>query len=52
MIEGYVFVSEHLAEHWAALDEFEGEEYERVAVDVRLESGEIMHSEIYALKGE
>lgn len=52
VIEGYVFVSEHLAEHWAALDEFEGEEYERVAVDVRLESGEIMHSEIYALKGD
>nr|WP_218950821.1 MULTISPECIES: gamma-glutamylcyclotransferase family protein [unclassified Acinetobacter] len=49
-IEGYVFISENLAAHWAALDEFEGAEYQRVAVDVQLEGGEWMQSEIYALK--
>jgi AIG2-like family. len=47
-IEGYVFISENLAAHWAALDEFEGAEYQRVAVDVQLEGGEWMQSEIYA----
>ncbi len=49
-IEGYVFISENLVAHWAALDEFEGAEYQRVAVDVQLEGGEWMQSEIYALK--
>ncbi|WP_373684544.1 gamma-glutamylcyclotransferase [Acinetobacter sp. YH12057] len=33
-----------------ALDEFEGAEYQREAVDVQLEGGEWMQSEIYALK--
>ena len=49
-IEGYVFISENLAAHWAALDEFEGAEYERVNVMVMLENGETMRSQIYALK--
>ena len=49
-IEGYVFISENLLAHWAALDEFEGAEYQRVTVEVQLEGGEWMQSEIYALK--
>lgn len=49
-VHGYVFSSVHLEQHWAALDEFEGAEYERVNVMVMLENGESMHSQIYALK--
>ncbi|UUZ57954.1 gamma-glutamylcyclotransferase family protein [Nocardioides sp. B-3] len=31
-VAGLLFVSEHLEEHWARLDEFEGVGYERVSV--------------------
>jgi gamma-glutamylcyclotransferase (GGCT)/AIG2-like uncharacterized protein YtfP len=31
-VSGLLFVSEHLDEHWARLDEFEGIGYERVTV--------------------
>lgn len=51
-VEGYLFYSAHLAEHWNALDEFEGEEYARVAVDVTTKAGEKVTSFIYALVPE
>lgn len=51
-VEGYLFYSAHLAEHWNALDEFEGEEYARVAVDVTTKAGEKVTSFIYALVTE
>lgn len=51
-VEGYVFYSEHLSEHWDALDEFEGEEYARVPVDVTTENGEIVTAFIYSVVPE
>ena len=44
-----VFASRDLADHWARLDAFEGEEYERVPVSVTL-GGETVEAQIYALR--
>ena len=38
-VKGFVFSSEHLSEHWDALDEFEGEQYKRVLTEVYLDDG-------------
>ncbi len=51
-VEGYLFYSTRLAEHWDALDEFEGEEYARVPVDVTTKEGEIVTSFIYMVVPE
>ncbi|ALB66245.1 gamma-glutamylcyclotransferase family protein [Cronobacter dublinensis] len=51
-VEGFVFASEHLADHWAALDEFEGEGYERVPVNVMTKNGECVSASVYQLKNE
>jgi gamma-glutamylcyclotransferase (GGCT)/AIG2-like uncharacterized protein YtfP len=48
-VQGYVFISEHLEDHWEYLDEFEGVEYHRQAVTVYLEDGKVMQSQVYAL---
>lgn len=48
-VQGYVFISEHLEDHWADLDEFEGAEYRRQAVTVYLQDGKVMQSQVYAL---
>ncbi|CAI3136134.1 hypothetical protein MWMV7_MWMV7_01824 [Acinetobacter calcoaceticus] len=44
------FNSEYLDSNWKLLDDFEGEEYERVPVQVTLNSGERFDSFIYVLK--
>jgi len=44
-----VFASDDLATHWDRLDAFEGDEYERVTIDVEL-GGEVVAAQIYALK--
>lgn len=49
-IAGYVFSSANLPAHWAMLDAFEGEGYQRVPVEVVLQDGSTLMSEIYALK--
>lgn len=49
-VEGFVFSSENLSAHWAALDEFEGEAYERVLAKVKLEDGSTVDAYIYTLK--
>jgi gamma-glutamylcyclotransferase (GGCT)/AIG2-like uncharacterized protein YtfP len=48
-IEGFVFASDDLHAHWARLDAFEGEGYERVATHVRLASGESVEAWVYRL---
>jgi gamma-glutamylcyclotransferase (GGCT)/AIG2-like uncharacterized protein YtfP len=48
-INGLLFSSESLAEHWARLDEFEGEGYERVLTKVTLADGTDMEAYIYRL---
>lgn len=50
-VEGFLFSSESLAEHWARLDEFEGEGYERVLTTVKLEDGTAVDAYIYRLSG-
>lgn len=50
-VRGFVFSSENLAEHWARLDEFEGEGYERVLTTVKLEDGTSVEAYIYKLSG-
>ncbi len=37
-VQGFLFSSKKLSDHWARLDEFEGEGYERVLTEVKLEN--------------
>ncbi|MEM8605296.1 MAG: gamma-glutamylcyclotransferase family protein [Cyanobacteria bacterium P01_H01_bin.121] len=48
-IAGFLFSSEHLAEHWIHLDAFEGEGYERVLTTVTLNDGTVLEAYIYQL---
>jgi gamma-glutamylcyclotransferase (GGCT)/AIG2-like uncharacterized protein YtfP len=48
-VEGLLFSSEHLAGHWARLDEFEGEGYERVLTTATLKDGTVLQAYIYQL---
>ena len=50
-VEGLIFSSDSLAEHWARLDEFEGEGYERVLTIVKLKDGRKLQAYVYALRG-
>jgi gamma-glutamylcyclotransferase (GGCT)/AIG2-like uncharacterized protein YtfP len=49
-VRGFLFTSENLAEHWAALDKFEGESYQRVLTTVRLEDNTTVTAYIYELR--
>jgi gamma-glutamylcyclotransferase (GGCT)/AIG2-like uncharacterized protein YtfP len=49
-IEGFLFSSERLVEHWSRLDEFEGEGYERVLTTVNLKDGTAVDAYIYKLR--
>ena len=49
-VAGFLFSSEKLSEHWAALDEFEGPSYERVLTTVRLKDRTTVDAYIYALR--
>lgn len=48
-VEGLLFSSENLAEHWARLDAFEGEGYERVLTKAKLKNGSVVDAYIYKL---
>lgn len=48
-VEGYVFSSDHLSEHWSMLDEYEGNGYKRLPVIVKTESGGKIEAYVYAL---
>lgn len=48
-VEGYFFCSEHLATHWAMLDEFEGMQYQRVKVQGMTVSGERINAWTYEM---
>jgi len=50
-VSGFLFVSAHLEEHWARLDAFEGEEYERVVVTAKRADGSRVDAQIYVHKG-
>jgi len=49
-VEGYLFTSENLSNHWKALDDFEGEAYERVLAKVKLKTGINLDAYIYTMK--
>lgn len=50
-VEGFLFSSDELAEHWARLDEFEGDGYERVVTEVTRKDGTVVEACIYKLSG-
>jgi len=49
-VEGFLFSSNSLSDHWSRLDEFEGEAYERVLVTANLEDGGSVETYVYALR--
>ena len=49
-INGFVFTSENLSNHWGKLDEFEGEAYLRVLSNVTLKNGNTVVANIYTLR--
>lgn len=51
-VEGFVFSSTDLGDHWSRLDEFEGEGYERVSVTVNISGGHNVEAYVYALNRE
>lgn len=50
-VEGLLFSSERLADHWARLDQFEGAGYERVLTTATLDDGTTVDAYIYKLSG-
>lgn len=50
-VEGLLFSSERLADHWARLDQFEGDGYERVLTRATLDDGTTVDAFIYKLSG-
>lgn len=49
-VEGFLFSSEQLADHWKRLDEFEGEGYERVLTAAKCKDATEVEAFVYALK--
>jgi len=50
-IQGYLFSSDNLTEHWSELDDFEGSAYERLLTKVKLKNGTTVNAFVYAIKG-
>ena len=49
-IKGYIFCSDNLHNHWDELDNFEGEEYERVLIKVQTKDKTAIEAYIYILR--
>lgn len=49
-VNGYLFKSENLRDHWKYLDEFEGSEYERILIKAETNNKIIVNAFIYGLK--
>lgn len=49
-VEGFLFSSKYLIEHWTRLDEFEGKDYERVITTAKLKDGTTVDAYIYQLR--
>lgn len=50
-VNGLLFTSDRLDEHWQRLDELEGEGYERVRTRVRVAEGRVEDAYVYVLRG-
>ena len=48
-VQGFLFSSEKLSDHWAKLDAFEGKSYERVLTVVKLMGNRTVDAYIYTL---
>ena len=51
-VHGYLFYSDNLINHWDFLDEFEGEEFERMPITVERYDELEVDTHIYTLKSE
>jgi gamma-glutamylcyclotransferase (GGCT)/AIG2-like uncharacterized protein YtfP len=51
-VEGLLFSSASLAQHWTHLDEFEGPGYERVITTAKLKDGTAVDAYIYKLRAD
>ena len=51
-VEGFVFQSDDLPDHWARLDAFEGSEYQRVLCKPVIGDGQVVEAYIYASKSD
>lgn len=49
-IEGYLFSSGNLTENWSELDDFEGDEYERLLTKVKLGNSTTVEAFVYTIK--
>ena len=49
-VDGYLFSSENITEHWHELDSFEGAAYERGLTTVELQNNTFVEAFIYTLK--
>jgi gamma-glutamylcyclotransferase (GGCT)/AIG2-like uncharacterized protein YtfP len=49
-VSGHVLESLALGDHWALLDEFEGDDYQRRIVPVTLESGRKVDAHVYVVR--
>ena len=49
-VEGYLYSSDKLDDHWDELDDFEGEEYKRVLITVRTKDRMAVEAYIYILR--
>lgn len=49
-IKGHIFSSEKLKYYWDELDEFEGEEYQRVLIEVKTKDNIAVDAYIYILR--
>ena len=49
-VNGYLFCSDKLDDHWHELDDFEGEEYQRRRVNVRTKDNAAVEAFIYMLR--
>lgn len=49
-VRGLLFTSSDLPAHWDRIDAFEGEGYERVAIQARREDGSAVEAFVYALR--
>ena len=48
-VQGYVFTSGELTENWKMLDTFEGSDYKREVITVRLNTGVEVESFVYSI---
>ncbi len=47
IVNGLLFISNDLPAHWARLDKFEGDNYQRVLIKAVMDNGEIIEAQIY-----